>query len=124
MDGYCASKCHGNLGNGQAKDDNVVDHTWDLLGGGVRAAGLSHPSNMTPVPTAQFRAPDNLPLSENLSGAPPAGAGNEVCVTCHNPHGGGNLVNESASPLTGGAKQMLRRSFSDNASTICKECHK
>jgi predicted CxxxxCH...CXXCH cytochrome family protein len=123
MDGYCASKCHGNLGNGQAKDDNVADHTWDLLGGGVRTAIQSHPSNMTPVPAGPFRAPDNLPLSENLSGAPPAGAGNEVCVTCHNPHGGGNLVNKLGTALTGGAKQMLRRSFSDNSSTICKECH-
>jgi hypothetical protein len=26
-------------------------------------------------------------------------------------------------PLTGGNRQMMRRSFSDNASTVCKECH-
>jgi predicted CxxxxCH...CXXCH cytochrome family protein len=123
MDNYCASKCH-RVAGGQAKDDNVVDHTWDLLGGGVRAIGLSHPSNMTAVPGVMFRAPDNLPLSDSLVSAPPAGTGNEVCVTCHNPHGGGSLVNGAGATLTGGAKQMMRRSFSDNASTICNECHK
>jgi predicted CxxxxCH...CXXCH cytochrome family protein len=123
MDSYCASKCHGNLLNGQAKDDNVVDHAWDILAGQSKTGVLTHPSDMTPVPGVLFRAPDNLPLSENLTGAPPAGAGNEVCVTCHNPHGGGNLVNNVGAPLTGGAKQMLRRSFSDNASSICTECH-
>jgi predicted CxxxxCH...CXXCH cytochrome family protein len=123
MDGYCASKCHRNLGNGQAKDDNVADHAWDLLGGESKVGNQTHPSDLTPLPGGPYRAPDNLPLSENLSGAPPAGAGNEVCVTCHNPHGGGNLVNKTGAALTGGAKQMMRRSFSDNASTICKECH-
>jgi predicted CxxxxCH...CXXCH cytochrome family protein len=122
MDWFCGTKCHGNAGNGSPKDDNVVSHAWNKLGGGSQAGSQSHPSNMAPTPNARFRVPDNLPLSENLTGAPPAGAGNEVCVTCHNPHGGGSVVN-GLGALTGGNKQMMRRSWSDNGSSVCKECH-
>jgi hypothetical protein len=123
MDAFCAVLCHGNTTNGQTKDDGVVRHTWDRLGGGAQAGSQTHPSNMAPVPSGRFRSPDNLPLSENLTGAPPAGSGNEVCVTCHNPHGGASVVSGLGVPLTGGNRQMMRRSFSDNASTVCKECH-
>jgi predicted CxxxxCH...CXXCH cytochrome family protein len=124
MDWFCAVKCHGNLGNADTKDDGVVKHTWDKLLGQSQAGSQTHPSDMVPVPNAlKFRSPDNLPLSDSLVAAPPAGTGNEVCVTCHNPHGGGPLLNGSGASLTGGEKQMMRRNFSDNASTICKECH-
>ncbi len=123
MDGFCGTKCHGNAANGIPRDDNVVGHTWNRLGGGAQAGSQTHPSNMLPVPSVlRFRAPDNLPLSEYLSGALP-GSGNEVCVTCHNPHGGASGLVGGAGPLTGGNKQMMRRSFSDNGSTVCKECH-
>ncbi len=122
MNSFCAGKCHGNLSNPDTRDDGVVRHTWDKLGGQVQALSQTHPSNNVPVPGVKFRSPDNLPLSEYITGALP-GTGNETCATCHNPHGGGALVNGSGSSITGGAKQMLRRSFSDNASTVCKECH-
>jgi len=121
MDSWCATKCH-RVSGPPAKDDNVVDHTWNRIGGEVKSASQTHPSNMAPTPTVKFRAPDNLPYSEWFSGPTP-GTGNEVCVTCHNPHGGGNVLSGAGAPLTGGNKQMMRRSFSDNASTICKECH-
>jgi len=121
MDWFCGTRCHGNAANADPRDDNVVTHTWP--GGGTQSGSLTHPSDMAPTPSARFRAPDNLPLSENLTGAPPAGAGNEVCVTCHNPHGGAAVVNGAGAPLTGGNRQMMRRSWSDNASTSCKECH-
>jgi predicted CxxxxCH...CXXCH cytochrome family protein len=115
LDWFCAVKCH--------VPSNVVTHTWDNLAGQSQVGYQTHPSDMVAVPSAKFRAPDNLPLSENITGAPPAGSGNETCVTCHNPHGGGSIVTGVATPLTGGNKQMMRRSFSDNGSTICKECH-
>jgi predicted CxxxxCH...CXXCH cytochrome family protein len=123
MNNYCATQCHRNTTNGQAKDDNVVSHAWNSKGGEAQSGSQSHPSNMAPTPSALFKAPVNLPLSESLVVAPPAGTGNEICTTCHNPHGGGALTDKLGSPLTGGGKQMMRRSFSDNASTICKECH-
>jgi len=121
MDWFCGTRCHGNATNADPRDDNVVTHTWP--GGGTQSGSQTHPSNMAPTPSARFRVPDNLPLSENLTGAPPAGAGNEVCVTCHNPHGGAAVVNGAGAPLTGGNRQMMRRSWSDNVSTSCKECH-
>lgn len=116
MDGFCAVKCH--------QPSNVVRHTWDRLGGGSQADNQTHPSNVPIVAGARYRVPDNLPLSENFTAAPPAGAGNVVCVTCHNPHGGTTGMKDlNGIVLTGGAKQMMRRPFSDNGSTICKECH-
>jgi predicted CxxxxCH...CXXCH cytochrome family protein len=123
MDWFCAAKCHGNLTNADTKDDGVVKHTWDLKLLQSQSGFQTHPSDMAPVPSAKFRSPDNLPLSNSLVAAPPAGTGNEVCVTCHNPHGGGALLNQVGASITGGNKQMMRRSFSDNGSTICKECH-
>jgi hypothetical protein len=48
-----------------------------------------------------------------------------VCVTCHNPHGGGDIrdsVNVPVTPI--GLKNMLRLSPADNVSTLCKECHR
>jgi hypothetical protein len=124
MDAFCAVLCHGNLSNGQAKDDAVVRHTWDTLGGGTQGGTTqTHPSDAAPTPSARYRTPDNLPLSENLAGAPPAGSGNVVCVTCHNPHGGAAGLVDKTGPLSGGNRQMMRRSFKDNTSTVCKECH-
>jgi predicted CxxxxCH...CXXCH cytochrome family protein len=123
MDWFCGTRCHGNTTNGDARDDGVVRHTWDNLAGGVKSGGQTHPSDMAPVPGGRFKNPVNLPLSEYVTGALP-GTGYEVCVTCHNPHGGAaGLVKDVSTPITGGDKQMMRRSFSDNASTVCKECH-
>jgi len=122
MDWFCGTKCHGNVSNGIPRDDNVVTHTWNIIGGVPKAGGQTHPSNTPPIPTARLRNPATLPLSDYLSGALP-GSGNEVCVTCHNPHGGGAVVGGSGTPLAGGAKQMMRRSFSDNTSTVCRDCH-
>ncbi len=122
MDWFCGTRCHGNASNGIPRDDNVVSHAWNVLGGPPRTGGQTHPSNMPPTPSARVRNPATLPLSEYVSGALP-GSGNEVCVTCHNAHGGAAVVGASGAPLSGGAKQMMRQSFSDNASTICKECH-
>ena len=66
----------------------------------------------------------NLPYSEWFAGGYP-GTGNAVCVTCHNPHGGGDIRDSVNSPVTPiGAKNMLRLSPADNVSTLCKECHK
>ncbi len=122
MDWFCGTKCHGNAGNGIPRDDNVATHTWNVIGGPPRTPAQTHPSNMEPLPSTRFRYPTTLPLSEYLSGGLP-GSGNEICVSCHNPHGGGALLDGSGGSLTGGAKQMMRKSFSDNDSTICKECH-
>jgi hypothetical protein len=129
MDVFCASKCH-RVAGGQAKDDNVIDHTWDLLGGQTRSGAQSHPSNFLVTPGAYYKNSTLLPYSNYTSGALP-GAGNVVCVTCHNPHGGGvvgtigaTIRNSVGTALTGGAKNMLRLSPADNVSSLCKECHK
>jgi len=116
MDAWCATQCHRNTTNGTTKDDNVVIHTWSLKAGGVRSGSLSHPTNMAPVPdAARFRNPTGLPLSEYMGGgAALPGTGNEVCVTCHNVHTGSNTQTD---------KQMLRMEWTDNNSTLCKQCH-
>jgi hypothetical protein len=134
MDSFCATKCHRNLTNGQAKDDNVIDHTWDNIAGQTRSGAQSHPSDFLVVPGTYYKNATLLPYSNYTSGALP-GAGNVVCVTCHNPHGGGivgtqtgtigaTIKNSGGTNLTGGAKSMLRLSPADNVSTLCKECHK
>jgi hypothetical protein len=116
MDAWCATQCHRNTANGASKDDNVALHTWSLKAGGVRSGSLSHPTNMAPVPdAARFRNPTGLPLSEFMGGgAALPGTGNEVCGTCHNVHSGTNTQTD---------KQMLRMEWTDNNSTLCKQCH-
>jgi predicted CXXCH cytochrome family protein len=113
MNGFCATRCHGNTGNGDAKDDSVVDHSWAPLQSQTKTGTETHPSNMAPTPSARFKNPANLPLSDWLTGAYP-GSGNEVCATCHDPHGGNNAETD---------KQMIRMEWNDNTSTLCKECH-
>lgn len=122
MDNFCATACHRNGTNGIPKDDNVVDHTWDLLGGFGRTGTLSHPTNFANPGGARYKAATNLPYSEYVSGALP-GTGNAVCVTCHNPHGGGNIVDSGGSAVPLKNKNMLRLSPADNVSSLCKQCH-
>ncbi|MBI5341859.1 MAG: CxxxxCH/CxxCH domain-containing protein [Deltaproteobacteria bacterium] len=116
MDSWCATQCHRNSTDGIPRNDNVVAHTWSMKAGGVRSGTLSHPTNMAPVPdAARFRNPPALPLSEYLGGgASLPGSGNEVCVTCHEPHAASNTQSD---------KQMLRMEWNDNNSTLCKQCH-
>jgi predicted CxxxxCH...CXXCH cytochrome family protein len=123
MDSYCATACHRNTTNGTTSDDNVIDHTWDLLGGQTRSGAQSHPSNFLVTPGAYYKNATQLYYSNYTSGGFP-GSGNVVCVTCHDPHGGGAIKNAAGTSLTGGAKNMLRLSPADNVSTLCKECHK
>jgi len=124
MDGWCASYCHRNATNGAPKDDNVVDHTWDLVLSQSRSGSLTHPSNFPVTPGARYKHPTNLlPYSDYVSGAMP-GSGNAVCITCHNPHGGGDIRDDNNALVTPiGRKNMLRLSPSDNVSTLCKACH-
>jgi predicted CxxxxCH...CXXCH cytochrome family protein len=125
MDLFCSTKCHRNLTNGQAKDDNVADHTWNRIGGEVKSGSQTHATNinMSLADPVYYKNAVALPYSEWFSGGYP-GTGNAVCVTCHNPHGGGDIrdsVNVPVTPI--GAKNMLRLSPADNVSTLCKECH-
>ena len=90
----------------------MIDHFWSPLQSQGRSGSETHPSNMA-VGSGRFRAPDNLPLSDWLTGALP-GTGNEVCTTCHDPHGGNNAQAD---------RQMLRLDWKDNGSSLCKECH-
>jgi len=124
MDGWCATYCHGNTANGAAKDDNVVSHTWDVILSQSRSGSLTHPSDFLLTPGARYKHPANLlPYSDHVSGAMP-GSGNAVCITCHNPHGGGDIRDAGDLPVTPiGKKNMLRLSPSDNVSTLCKACH-
>ena len=125
MDNWCATQCHRRAG-GDTKDDNVIDHTWDVIGlGETRASqpGATHPSNILLAAGARYKNPTNLPYSEYVSGPMP-GSGNTVCVTCHNPHGGGDIRDSGNNPVTPiGKKNMLRLSPADNVSTLCKACH-
>ncbi len=124
MDTFCSTKCH-RVAGAPAKDDNVVDHTWNKIGGEVKSGFLSHPTNinMSLSVGPLYKNAANLPYSEYFGGALP-GTGNAVCITCHNPHGGGNIVDSNDVPVTPiGMKNMLRLSPGDNASTLCNECH-
>ncbi len=125
MDAWCSTKCHGNLTNGQTNDDNVINHTWNKIGGETRATypTHTHPSNFLVTPGALYRDATNLPYSDYFGGALP-GVGNGVCVTCHNPHGGGDIRDAGNLPVSPiGLKNMLRLSPADNVSTLCKQCH-
>jgi len=124
MDIFCATKCH-RVAGGATKDDNVVDHTWNEIGGEVKAGSQTHATNidMSLADVNFYKNAVVLPYSEWFGGGLP-GTGNAVCVTCHNPHGGGDIrdsVNVPVTPI--GAKNMLRLSPADNVSTLCKECH-
>jgi hypothetical protein len=124
MDSFCATTCQRNSKNGIPKDDNVVDHTWDKLALQSRSGSLSHPTDFLLTVGTYYKNPVNLPYSDYISGAKPGTGNVAVCVTCHNPHGGGSIVDEFNVPVTGGAKNMLRLSPADNVSSLCKECHK
>jgi predicted CxxxxCH...CXXCH cytochrome family protein len=122
MNNWCSTRCHGVTG-AVLNDDNVVDHTWDKIGAESRSPSHTHPSNFLVTPGALYRNATNLPYSEYFSGALP-GSGNGVCVTCHNPHGGGDIRDSGGVPVTPiGSKNMLRMSPADNVSSLCKQCH-
>jgi hypothetical protein len=125
MDSFCSTKCH-RVAGAPAKDDNVIDHTWNKIGGEVRSGVLSHATNinMSLADPAFYKNAVSLPYSEWFSGATP-GTGNAVCVTCHNPHGGGDIRDAANTPVSPiGLKNMLRMSPADCVSSLCKECHR
>jgi predicted CxxxxCH...CXXCH cytochrome family protein len=126
MDGFCSTKCH-RVAGGATKDDNVVDHTWNLIGGQTRSGSLTHPTNFLVTTGTYYQQATLLPYSDWLDNAtaPMPAAGNAVCVTCHNPHGGGNIRDSGGAAVTPiGMKNMLRLSPADNVSTLCKQCHR
>jgi len=124
MDSFCSTKCH-RVAGAPSKDDNVADHTWNEIGGEAKSGSQTHATNidMSLADVNFYKNAANLPYSEWFAGGYP-GTGNAVCVTCHNPHGGGDIRDSVNSPVTPiGAKNMLRLSPGDNVSTLCKECH-